>query len=1147
MVFFSIASSRLGPHLEATTPKRALDLLSRECLTCHNEDKRKGGLSLHSQTSLRDGGDYGPVIKKENPLNSPLLEVLAPGADPHMPPKSQLSSEEIRLLRQWVEKGAAWDRPVLKEPNYDWQDIRESPAQFSQIKALTFDLSPDEELLAVGNEGVIKILRYGKPNPEVVYQIQTKTALIRSLAWTSDGRFLVFGSKGLVQIWDRHQPWKAPRQVRNFEGSLTAATRISRQPTMVALGESVPGSSGTIHVIDVTSLDILFSWPAHTDTIQDLDSDPSGLLLASASDDGYGKIFELALGLELGTLEGHRFQVSSIRFGPGNRIATGGVDGELKVWDLARSEPLFNIGKPSSGIAAITWNLADNSLVAARENGDISQFSNLAEHSGAQSSRTAEEKKLDKLTGHPTKLVSTQDKAILRLLDNGSLVETVIKENKSTELVAPSPTIPNAEAPSFVKDILPVLSKAGCSTGGCHSKPKGQNGFKLSIFAYDPVSDYREIVHDGRSRRINEHAPESSLFLLKPTLGLAHEGGQRIEKDSDFYRLLKAWITGGLVFKHENESDLLSIALTPPTGSYTSNEAIPLTVTATYSDGEVRDVTHLSDFKSSDKAALEIINENQARFVTKGVEAVVIARYMGTIAKARYTSPSNSSIAPEAYQALASNNFIDELAHERFQELGILPSGLANDQVFFRRAALDAIGMLPTEQQRARFLKPGQKLDREAWIRELLNSPNYANYWANHWADVFRPNPDRAGVKSIFMFDQWLRSVFRENLPYDQFVRRILLHQGTNHEMGPAAIYRDRRTPEERTTMFGQAFLGVRFECARCHHHPFESWSQEDFYQSAAYFAAMKQRGAGLSPPISAGKEWFYEGNSGSVKHPVTGLLMKPKPPGDPAVENPHSSLRETYVSWLINRDNPFFSRAIVNRVWSVFFGRGFVEPIDDFRTSNPPVHEPLLDALASWFHHNDYDLKALATLIMESNLYQRSSIPNESNLTDSKHFSHYYRKRLRAEVLLDAINDVTGASDTFAGLPPGARAMETWSFKTSSHFMDAFSRPNASTDPPCERDQSSSVVQALHLMNAETIEHKIRAKDGFISRLLAQHETYVPVVRSIYDRAFAREPNLNELATALAYFEPGGIDRQDAVQDLLWAVLNSAEFVYNH
>jgi hypothetical protein len=529
-------------------------------------------------------------------------------------------------------------------------------------------------------------------------------------------------------------------------------------------------------------------------------------------------------------------------------------------------------------------------------------------------------------------------------------------------------------------------------------------------------------------------------------------------------------------------------------------------------------------------------------------EGVVMGRFMGFVGSSRITIPASHTLEAERYASLPVNNYIDRLAYAQFQRLGLYPSELCTDAEFLRRSSLDTAGILPAIDEVRQFLADSDPGKRQKWISHMLEHPAYADYWANKWTDLIRPNPDRVGVKSIYFLDQWVRDSFRANKPYDQFVREIITGEGSNHQEGPMTIYRDRREPPELTTMFSQLFLGVRMECAKCHHHPNEKWSQDDFYQFAAFFGTVKQKGAALSPPISAGKESFYFASGGTVRHPVTDAVMKPKPlDGEaPNLEN-GADPRQALADWMTNPKNPFFAKAAVNRVWAAFFGKGIVDPVDDFRISNPASNEPLLDALAEDFVAHGYDLKHVMRTIMESHLYQLSSVPNDYNLEDTKNFSRSFRRRLPAEVLLDAIDDITGSSEEFNGCAPGTRAIQTWSYKVHSHFMDAFGRPNPSSDCPCERDMRSSVVQSLHMMNSAALQSKLESKEGRVQTLVASKLSEEEIVRELYLASLCRQPSRDEIEKAVAAFHAEKATRQTAAEDVLWALLNSPEFVFNH
>jgi len=713
----------------------------------------------------------------------------------------------------------------------------------------------------------------------------------------------------------------------------------------------------------------------------------------------------------------------------------------------------------------------------------------------------------------------------------------------------PEASGPAAAPPlSFLNDVLPILSKAGCNLGSCHAKAEGQNGFKLTIFAYDPRADYLEIVKDARGRRVFPAFPEESLLLKKASLAVPHEGGLRVERDSEEFRTLVNWIAQGMTYSHPGEATLTGIEVFPKERRYRREAKQPLLVQARYSDGSVRDVTELSEYLSNEKT-LATVDDNGLVSVGKfSGEGAVVARFLGSVAVSTMLVPSDRVLPAERFAALPVHNDIDRLVYQRLQKLGHLPSALSTDAEFLRRAALDTIGTLPTADEAKAFLDDPSPDKRTKLIDRLLEHPAWADHWAVKWGDLVRGNPSRVGVKPVFLMDQWLRDAFRQNLPYDQFVRELLTAQGSTHKTGPPALFRDKRTPEEAGGFVSQVFLGVRLECAKCHHHPSEKWDQKDYYQFAAFFSGTRRKGQGISAPISGEPEYIWATSSVAMKHPVTGEDLKPRAPDGPAavIAADHDP-RAALVDWMVQPENPLFARAAVNRVWAQFFGRGVVDPVDDFRASNPPSNGPLLDWLAQDFIAHKFDLKHLMRTILRSHVYQLSSTPNETNLTDTRNYSRSYRRRLPAEVLLDAVTQVTGTSESFAGLPAGARALQTWNHKLGSDFMDAFGRPNSSAECPCDRDAKPSMVQALHMMNSTALNTKITASEGRARLLATSKASEEHIANDLYLSAYNRRPTSEELGLALKAFTVKGATRQSATEDILWALLNSAEFVFNH
>ena len=717
-------------------------------------------------------------------------------------------------------------------------------------------------------------------------------------------------------------------------------------------------------------------------------------------------------------------------------------------------------------------------------------------------------------------------------------------------LALPAADLRAADTPrrpaTFERDVEPILTRFGCNAGACHGKARGQNGFALSLLAYDPDSDYAALVAEARGRRVFPADPEFSLVLRKASGEVPHGGGRRLSRDHFGYQLLKEWIAAGCPRTPTDAPRLVGIAVSPVERILTFWAAQPLTVTARYSDGSTEDVTHLTAFQSNDAVVAAVDADGKIKAGPLPGEAAVMARFMNQFAVCNVLIPLPGAVDPSLYSKLPRKNFIDGHVWAKLQRLGVTPSDPAPDTTFHRRAYLDVIGRLPTPDETRRFLADRDPAKRDKLIDALLERPEYADFWANKWADLIRPNPYRVGIKAVYNLDAWLRDCFRKNKPYDEFVRELLTAQGSTFRNGAVVMFRDRREPDEIAPIVSQLFLGVRLECAKCHHHPFEVWGQDDFYSFAAFFARIGHKGTGLSPPISGGEEVFYTKPSGQVKHPLTGRVLPPKPLLGKAVEVPEDAdPRAVLAEWVTTSDNPFFAKVIVNRVWADLMGRGIVEPVDDLRATNPPSNGPLLDALAADFRTNKYDLKKLIRTIATSHVYGLSSLPKDRNAGDGRNYSRHYRQRLRAEVLLDAVCDATGVRERFEAMPPGSRAMEAWTVRGQSVFLDSFGRPDPNQDPPCERTSDTTVVQALHLMNAPGVQEKVTADAGRAAKLAAGKKSAAELVDELYLLTYCRPPTDEERAACVRYFDKTGMTRRRAVEDLLWALLNTPEFVF--
>jgi hypothetical protein len=482
----------------------------------------------------------------------------------------------------------------------------------------------------------------------------------------------------------------------------------------------------------------------------------------------------------------------------------------------------------------------------------------------------------------------------------------------------------------------------------------------------------------------------------------------------------------------------------------------------------------------------------------------------------------------------------------KLQTLGITPSEPADDAKFLRRVHLDIIGRLPTPDEVRGFLADGDANKRSRIVDELLERPEYGDHWAAKWADLLRPNPYRVGIKAVMTYDAWIRNAFRQNMPYDEFVRELVTAQGSTWDNGASVLFRDRREPQEITTLVSQLFLGIRLECAKCHHHPFEKWGQDDFYSFAAYFARLGRKGTGLSPPISGSEEIVMLAKSGSVEHPLTGETLPPRPLfGEAPKTADDADPREALAAWITCDDNPFFARVIVNRVWADLMGRGLVEPVDDLRATNPPTNEPLLEALAADFRGDRYDLKKLIRTICTSHVYGVSSLPGERNAGDRQNYSRHYRTRLRAEILLDAVSDITGVGESFRGMPDGSRANQLWTTRVESIFLDTFGRPNENQDPPCERTTDATVTQTLHLMNSPQLHARVTSDDSRAAQLAKSDLPEGRLVEEIYLLVYSRLPEEAEREIGRQLFAEEGTSRRQAAEDLMWALINTPEFVF--
>lgn len=708
---------------------------------------------------------------------------------------------------------------------------------------------------------------------------------------------------------------------------------------------------------------------------------------------------------------------------------------------------------------------------------------------------------------------------------------------------------------SFVNDVVPVLTKAGCNAGVCHAKAGGgQNGFQLSLLGFEAQEDYEHLVKEDRGRRLFPASPQHSLLLMKASGKMPHGGGVRLPVDSPGYTMMLNWIQQGASYDADTAPKLTGIEVQPNRGTVMPNTEQQLKAVAHYEDGTERDVTNLALFESNDKSMADVTDGGLVHISNIPGKVAVMVRFQGTVSVFNASVPLGAPVD----NVPPSNNFIDDLVFANLKELGVPPSPVCDDATFLRRVSLDIAGRLPTAEEAAAFFGSQDADKRDQVIDNLLRSPEYADFFANKWTAMLKNRRDDASdMTSNFAFFAWVRDSLLANKPYDQMVRELLAATGTVIANPPVAWYKRVKEPKQQLEDVAQLFLGVRMQCAQCHHHPFERWSQDDYYSLSAFFTQV-----GRKPSGTRGEDLiFHKRGIATAANIKTGATLRPAALGEtiPPID-PDEDPRLKLADWMSLPDNPFFAKALVNRYWKHLFRRGLIEPEDDIRDTNPPSNPELLAALEQHFLASGFDLKDLVRVIARSNAYQLSSVPNSDNIVDQQNYSRYYPRRLQAEVMLDSIDDLTGARTDFPNLPTGTRAiaLPDNSYNNASPFLKVFGRPENESVCECERVQSSSLAQSLHLMNAGDIKAKLATGGGRADRLAKSEQPIEDRIRELYMAAFSREPRADELKVAADYLaEPrldaagNPVDPQAAAvsnfQDLIWALMNTKEFLFNH
>lgn len=749
----------------------------------------------------------------------------------------------------------------------------------------------------------------------------------------------------------------------------------------------------------------------------------------------------------------------------------------------------------------------------------------------------------------PADIVDLQEGLYLRPKKNGTATVVVSVGGKDIRVPVSVGGMDQSIPLSFRRDVIAALNVGGCNMGACHGTPSGKNGFKLSLRGFDPAADYLQLTRDQFGRRTDKHDPKSSLLLLKGVGGVPHEGGQRFGLSSVPSEMIIGWLAEGLADDAPTLPPVKSVQVAP------GNRVLKapakwqqLAVNVTFADGKARDVTRLTNFSSSDPSIADVNPNGLIEFKRPG-EVAILCRYLEEMVAVRvtYLEPREGFVWPNPPEG----NYVDKHVFAKLKQMSIAPSDLCTDDEFVRRAFLDCVGRLPKTDEVKSFLADKDAKKRERLIDKLVDLPEFADFWALKWSDVLRSSRKSIQAKGSYGFQVWLRGHFQQNTPIDEIVRELITSSGNTFANPPANYYRIAKDPQSLAETTAQLFLGVRMQCAKCHNHPFERWTQDDYYGMAAWFARVKNKPEpviGAKPAkATAGAEVIFTTRDGEVTQPRTGKTMKPRYPGIGDVDvKPNEDRREALAAWLTKPENPFFAKSVANRIWFHLMGKGIVDPVDDFRESNPSCNDELLDALAKDFAEHKFDTKYLVKTIMKSRTYQTSAQPNDTNRDDNKYFSHAVTKLLTAEQLLDALCDVTAVPEKFAGLPAGTRAIQLPDGEVNHPFLKTFGQPARELACECERESDGNLAQALQLINGPTVNEKIRNPGNRLGKLLGGKTADADVLTDLYYAALSRPPFEEEKKLALSHVAKAG-DKRKAWEDVLWALINTREFLFRH
>jgi hypothetical protein len=749
-------------------------------------------------------------------------------------------------------------------------------------------------------------------------------------------------------------------------------------------------------------------------------------------------------------------------------------------------------------------------------------------------------------------IASVDQTGLVTPVSDGSAVITAFANGQTASAAVNVHNAKQAFTWNFRNDVIPVMTKMGCNQGACHGALAGKNGFKLTLRGYDPEADYDTLTRQSLGRRVLLSAPAQSLMLTKPTMTVPHGGGKRFDVSSLEYRVFSEWIAAGAPAPTEADPAVTGLEVYPAMATLAPSAQQQLVVRAKYSDGNTRDVTRWVKFGSSDEGVATVDDFGHVKMTGSG-EAAITLYYASRVLYARLAVPYSNQISPDVYTRYNRHNYIDDFILTKLKALNIAPSKQCDDATFIRRAYLDAAGILPSSEEVETFLADHDTGKRAKLVDALLQRDEYVDYWAYKWSDLFLVSSRKLRSNAMWSFYNWIHDSVKQDKPWDVMARQIFTGTGDTLQNGALNYFVLHKDPIDLTENVTLAFMGQRLTCARCHNHPLEKWTQKQYYQLANLFSRIGQKNGDV-----AGDTVIYAKVSGDINHP---RLLKPLAPtpldGTPIALDSTIDRRLPFADWLTSPKNAYFSRAIVNRVWGNFMGRGIVDPIDDVRATNPASNEELFNALAKDFVAHQFDIKYLIRTIMNSEAYQLSSEANATNQNDNRYYSKYIVKRLPAEVMLDAFSQVTGVPSKFDGYPAGTRALQLPDTKVKSLFLTSFGRPERILCDAAERSTVPSIAQALHVINGDTLNKKLSAPDGFPALAVKLGLSDSRLLDNLYLSAYSRYPTAEEKAPMLAALQTSRVKtgsaeaqrdaRQKAIEDMMWAMLTSKDFLFNY